>query len=185
MTAVRTGAVPSPTVAATACRTAFTDFAELEAGLECSAAVRVCRDDGGVTLAANAYQLGKQIAEVSEQLGAAKEHRSGLISRHNLLTDLEARREGVSKFVAHGFDDDLNPDDGTPVNTGAGPVMELTPVGDALDVQRHFNLNEPTPFTYLPQLQTNLSNEKHGDQVAGSFDPRRAACGCREPVAVS
>ena len=30
---------------------------------------------------------------------AAKEHRSGLLSRHNLLTDLEARREGVSEGV--------------------------------------------------------------------------------------
>src|SRR4051794_17420315 len=43
--------------------------------------------------------LGKQIAQIGEQLGAAKEHRSGLISRQKLLVDLEARREGVSEGV--------------------------------------------------------------------------------------
>ncbi len=43
--------------------------------------------------------LGKQIAMVGEQLGAAKEHRSGLISRQKLLKDLEAKREGVSEGV--------------------------------------------------------------------------------------
>ena len=43
--------------------------------------------------------LGKQIAQIGEQLGAAKEHRSGLISRQKLLKDLEARREGVSEGV--------------------------------------------------------------------------------------
>ena len=43
--------------------------------------------------------LGKQITMVGEQLGAAKEHRSGLISRQNLLKDLEAKREGVSEGV--------------------------------------------------------------------------------------
>ena len=46
-----------------------------------------------------ATHLGKQIAMVGEQLGAAKEHRSGLISRQKLLKDLEARREGVSEGV--------------------------------------------------------------------------------------
>ena len=46
-----------------------------------------------------AAQLGKQIANVSEQLGSAKEHRSGLLSREKLLKDLEAKREGVSEGV--------------------------------------------------------------------------------------
>src|SRR5205814_9848295 len=32
-------------------------------------------------------------------LGAAKEHRSGLVSRQKLLEDLESRREGVSEGV--------------------------------------------------------------------------------------
>ncbi len=43
--------------------------------------------------------LGKQIAQSGENLGAAREHRSGLQSRQNLLQDLEARREGVSEGV--------------------------------------------------------------------------------------
>jgi chromosome segregation protein len=48
---------------------------------------------------AEAAALGKQIAEVTEQLGAAREHRSGLMSRQKLLQDLEAKREGVSEAV--------------------------------------------------------------------------------------
>lgn len=48
---------------------------------------------------AESQNLGKQIAQLSEYLGAAKEHRSGLISRQNLLKDLEAKREGVSEGV--------------------------------------------------------------------------------------
>ena len=44
-------------------------------------------------------ELGQRIAAISEQLGTAKEHRSGLISRQKLLKDLEARREGVSEGV--------------------------------------------------------------------------------------
>jgi chromosome segregation protein len=47
----------------------------------------------------NAAMLGKQIQQVGENLGAAKEHRSGLISRQKLLKDLESRREGVSEGV--------------------------------------------------------------------------------------
>jgi chromosome segregation protein len=43
--------------------------------------------------------LGKRIAEIGEQLGTAREHRSGLMSRQKLLKDLEARREGVSEGV--------------------------------------------------------------------------------------
>jgi chromosome segregation protein len=46
-----------------------------------------------------AANLGKQISQISEQLGAAKEHRSGLLSRQKLLKDLESRREGVSEGV--------------------------------------------------------------------------------------
>jgi chromosome segregation protein len=48
---------------------------------------------------ADAMALGKQIAQVGERLGAAKEHRSGLLSREKLLKDLEAKREGVSEGV--------------------------------------------------------------------------------------
>ncbi|HRK31971.1 MAG TPA: AAA family ATPase, partial [Tepidisphaeraceae bacterium] len=41
--------------------------------------------------------LSTQIKQVSESLGAARENRSGLLSRQKLLQDLEARREGVSE----------------------------------------------------------------------------------------
>jgi chromosome segregation protein len=46
-----------------------------------------------------ATALGRQIATISEQHGAAREHRSGLISRQKLLEDLEANREGISEGV--------------------------------------------------------------------------------------
>ncbi|HEV2295512.1 MAG TPA: chromosome segregation protein SMC [Tepidisphaeraceae bacterium] len=46
-----------------------------------------------------ATALGRQISSISESLGAAKEHRSGLMSRQKLLGDLEAKREGVSEGV--------------------------------------------------------------------------------------
>ncbi len=48
---------------------------------------------------AQAAALGKRIADLSGQLGSAREHRSGLLSRQRLLEDLEARREGVSEGV--------------------------------------------------------------------------------------
>jgi chromosome segregation protein len=46
-----------------------------------------------------AAALGQAIGQISEQLGSAREHRSGLISRQRLLSDLEAKREGVSEGV--------------------------------------------------------------------------------------
>jgi len=46
-----------------------------------------------------AAALGQQIRQVTESLGSAKEHRSGLLSRQKVLQDLEARREGVSEAV--------------------------------------------------------------------------------------
>jgi chromosome segregation protein len=48
---------------------------------------------------AESAALGQQIDQLSEQLGAAKEHRSGLVSRQKLLEDLEAKREGMSEGV--------------------------------------------------------------------------------------
>ena len=43
--------------------------------------------------------LDKQITMMTERLGAAREHRSALLSRQRLLQDLEANREGVSEGV--------------------------------------------------------------------------------------
>lgn len=47
----------------------------------------------------DAAALGKRIQDITEELGSAKEQRSGLLSRQKLLQDLENRREGVSEGV--------------------------------------------------------------------------------------
>jgi chromosome segregation protein len=47
----------------------------------------------------SAAELGRRVHELAEQLAAAREHRSGLLSRQRLLEDLEARREGMSEGV--------------------------------------------------------------------------------------
>jgi chromosome segregation protein len=44
-------------------------------------------------------QLGEQIAQAARHLGAAREHRSGLLSRQKVLADMDAKREGVSEGV--------------------------------------------------------------------------------------
>ncbi|HMO27061.1 MAG TPA: hypothetical protein PKB10_12415, partial [Tepidisphaeraceae bacterium] len=46
-----------------------------------------------------ASSLGEQIRRISDQLGAAREQRSALVSRQRVLQDLEQRREGVSDAV--------------------------------------------------------------------------------------
>jgi chromosome segregation protein len=46
-----------------------------------------------------AAALGKEIADTNAKLGAAREHRSGLLSRKKVLEDLEAKREGMSEGV--------------------------------------------------------------------------------------
>jgi chromosome segregation protein len=48
---------------------------------------------------AESAALGQQIAQISEQLGSAREHKSGLVSRQRLLQDLESKREGMSEGV--------------------------------------------------------------------------------------
>src|SRR5205823_3337867 len=49
--------------------------------------------------AKEAAALGRQIADISQQLGSAREHRSALLSRQKLLQDLEASREGFTEGV--------------------------------------------------------------------------------------
>lgn len=73
--------------------------AELTAGIETTArdleALGAQLREAGQQAAA----LDRHIASVGDQLAAAREHRSGLLSRQRLLADLEARREGVSDAV--------------------------------------------------------------------------------------
>src|SRR2546421_1339696 len=49
--------------------------------------------------AKEAAALGRQIAEISQHLGSAREHRSALLSRQKLLQDLAASREGFTEGV--------------------------------------------------------------------------------------
>jgi chromosome segregation protein len=46
-----------------------------------------------------AAALGRQIQHLTQHLGSAREHRSGLLSRQKLLQDLEAKREGFTEGV--------------------------------------------------------------------------------------
>ncbi len=73
--------------------------AELQAAVE-AAVADIAAEQAYLELTKQeAVALGRRIAAVTEQLGAAREHRSGLQSRQKLLKDLEARREGVSEGV--------------------------------------------------------------------------------------
>ncbi len=49
--------------------------------------------------AGEAKNLGSAIKQLTERLGSAREHRSGLLSRQKMLQDLEAKREGISDAV--------------------------------------------------------------------------------------
>ena len=73
--------------------------ADLQAKLDEAAAVIVARQAELEATKQDAVALGKRLAGVSQQLGTAREGRSGLLSRQKVLKDLEARREGVSEGV--------------------------------------------------------------------------------------
>ena len=49
--------------------------------------------------AAEQQDLGAALKDLTQRLGAEREHRSGLLSRQKMLRDLEARREGISDAV--------------------------------------------------------------------------------------
>jgi chromosome segregation protein len=85
--------VAAETEAATARR------AELQAKVDEALAVIAARQAELEATKQDAVALGKRLAGVSQQLGVAREGRSGLMSRQKVLKDLEARREGVSEGV--------------------------------------------------------------------------------------
>jgi A-factor biosynthesis hotdog domain len=62
VTAHRAGALPSPVAAITGCKVAFTDFAELDARIDCIAAVDDAVDGGGVGVTVGLEQFGKAIS---------------------------------------------------------------------------------------------------------------------------
>ena len=72
---------------------------ELKSQSEAAEASIIQRQQEHDAKRAEAASLGKHMARLTEQVGAAREHRSGLRSRQKLLQDLEARREGVSEGV--------------------------------------------------------------------------------------
>ena len=73
--------------------------AELQAAVDAAVADIAAKQAELESTKQEAVALGRRIADVTGQLGAAREHRSGLLSRQKLLKDLEARREGVSEGV--------------------------------------------------------------------------------------
>ncbi len=73
--------------------------AEVQARLDETAARIVDLQSKFDAKKAESVQLGRQMQELTQQLGAAREQRSGLATRRKLLEDLEARREGVSEGV--------------------------------------------------------------------------------------
>jgi chromosome segregation protein len=73
--------------------------ADLKAKVDEAIAVIAARQAELEATKQDAAALGKRLAGVSQQLGTAREARSGLLSRQKVLKDLEARREGVSEGV--------------------------------------------------------------------------------------
>ena len=72
---------------------------ELEQGLGTAKEELTVKQGEMETAVKESAALGKQIAALTSQLSAAREHRSGLLSRQKLLADLENRREGFTEGV--------------------------------------------------------------------------------------
>lgn len=81
------------------------------------------------------------------------------------------RRQGVVQLASLVFDDDLNPAAAQtqPFQLGAGPELALS--GGISDLNASQLITLPDQRTYLPSLQPNLTNQAHGDMVAGTFTP--------------
>jgi chromosome segregation protein len=73
--------------------------ASIQAELDAAVANLAAIQQAAAAKRDEAQNLDAQIGRVSEALGTAKEHRSGLVSRQTLLADLENRREGMSDGV--------------------------------------------------------------------------------------
>ena len=87
------------TVVAAEAETVTGRRADLQAKVDEAVAVITARQAELEATKQDAAALGKRLAGVSQQLGVAREGRSGLMSRQKVLKDLEARREGVSEGV--------------------------------------------------------------------------------------
>ena len=108
---------------------------------------------------AEAASLGQHISRLTEQLGAAREHRSGLRSRQKLLEDLEARREGVSEGVRDVLrrrEKDFPFIRGLVADALRVDVEHAAAIEAALDgrdqwlIADHFDATSAAPFAKLP-----------------------------------
>jgi hypothetical protein len=85
----------------------------------------------------------------------------------------EGRRAAAARMASLVFDDDLDPAAPSVLSLqlGAGPELELIDHDDPAIAALHASrtITVPDQRTYLPQLQLNLTNEPHGDLVAGTF----------------
>jgi hypothetical protein len=68
VTAHRAGALPSPVVAITSCDATFTDFAELDARIDCSASIDERFDDGRVRVKVALLQFGREVSSGDVEL---------------------------------------------------------------------------------------------------------------------
>jgi hypothetical protein len=139
---------------------------------------------GVMGLAAIVIDLGfARLAQRQMQAGVDTAAIEGLRGRdRDDVSDPDAsRRLTASEFLALMFDDDLAPAGGDVRSFGAGPVVNLTGgVGDpSLNASQLLSI--PATPAYKPQrsdgqfgLEMNMANERHGDLVAGSYDPAAA-----------
>lgn len=89
------------------------------------------------------------------------------------------RREAVSNLVQAVYDDNLLSDSGDAYQFGAGPVIEFDTSSSPTLTGTSFKPSAIIPTTgpnvgisvYKPAPELNLMNERHGDQLAGQYQP--------------
>lgn len=134
---------------------------------------------GGLALGGLVIDLGMAILTQGQMQAAADpaaleglRFRDALDGNGQPIGD-EGRRMVAARMASLVFDDDLEPAAPSvwPFQLGAGPELELMDHDDpaiaALHASRTIVVSDQR--TYLPRLQLNLTNEPHGDLVAGTF----------------
>jgi hypothetical protein len=85
------------------------------------------------------------------------------------------RRWAASRMVANVFDDDLDPNDGDPMNYGAGPVVQFQggiptlPSASQLIVVPPLPVYKPHTSSDAAGLELNAPNAPNGDMAAGVY----------------
>ena len=85
-----------------------------------------------------------------------------------------ARRWSAGRQVSMVFDDDLNPDNDDVLQLGAGPAIafddEVTDISlPGTDFKASRTIRSANIGVYDPQLEFNVSDERHGDMVSGQY----------------